>query len=172
MGVGLLAVPALAHEFPSTNEANRDGGFPHVNLVSETETSVTLEFVNDTNSLAFFEYRVDGIEPDEADPHPVIEGDVIHDGVSVDGRGIDEPVVVQQTFEVESHLDVRLALGGERDWDFDWVRFEVEDPVMDEGPSEDRRPAFVQACDDLDGTEYRNRGQCVSSARANPNAGR
>ena len=33
--------------------------------------------------------------------------------------------VLGKTFVATNYVDIRLALGGERDWDFDWVRFEV-----------------------------------------------
>ena len=56
----VTAGPAAAYDFPSTNDANREAGLPHVNLVSTGPETVTLEFVNTTNSLAFFEYRIDG----------------------------------------------------------------------------------------------------------------
>jgi hypothetical protein len=55
----------------------------------------------------------------------VIDGDFIYPGVSVDSRDIDEPVIVTETFTANSTVEIRLALGGERDWDFDWVTFEV-----------------------------------------------
>ncbi len=45
---------------PNTNAENEAENLPHVKLVSATATSVTLDFVNDTNSLAFFEFRIDG----------------------------------------------------------------------------------------------------------------
>ncbi len=131
VAVGLLmtAVPAgseVGHVFPSTNDDNRVAGHPHVNQVGTGPGTVTLEFVNDTNSLAFFEYRLDGVTVGTT-PHPVVTGDVIHPGVCVDGRPAPAcaagPVV--QTFSAAATVEVRLALGGERDWDFDWVSFEV-----------------------------------------------
>lgn len=123
------AAPALAYTFPSTNEDNKTNNLPHVALVSQDVGSVTLDFVNDTNSLAFFEYRIDGEVLTTGTAHPVIEGDFIYPGVSVDSRNIDEPVVVTRAFTAESTVEVRLALGGERDWDFDWVTFQVLPPT-------------------------------------------
>ena len=171
LALGLTVGPAFAYEFPSTNDENRDNGFPHVNLVSATESSVTIEFVNDTNSLTYFEYRVDGEVLEDGTEHLVIDGDFIYPGVEIDGRGIDTPIVIEETFAADEKVEIRLALGGERDWDFDWVTFEVADigdgPGGPGGPPFDGRPAFVQDCDDLSGTDYRNRGQCVSAARSN-----
>ena len=124
-------VLAEAYEFPSTNDQNRDKQVPgregqdapHVNLIQAGEDFVELEFVNNTNSLAFFEYRIDGEEITGGTPHPVVTGCFIYPGVTVDGRGIDEPVIVNRTFEANSKVEIRLALGGERDWDFDWTEF-------------------------------------------------
>lgn len=123
------ASPALAYSFPSTNDNNKANNWPYVELVSQGVGEVTLDFVNDTNSLAFFEYRIDGVALTSGTEHPVVTGDFIYPGVSVDSRGIDTPVVVTQTFQAEATVEVRLALGGERDWDFDWVTFQVLPPT-------------------------------------------
>ena len=125
----VTASPAAAYDFPSTNDANRDAGLPHVNLVSTGPGTVTLEFVNPTNSVAFFEYRIDG-QTVGTTPHPVVDGDVIHPGICVDGRNNPPPTgcftdSTEETFEGDSMVEVRLALGGERDWDFDWTSFAV-----------------------------------------------
>jgi hypothetical protein len=130
----------------STNELNeakqvptREGqDAPHVVWEAIEVGEITLMFVNHTNSLAFFEYRIDGVTVGST-PHPVVNtgfahpttglvaeyDDVIHPGVSVDGRGIPDPVVVSRTFAANQTVEIRLALGGERDWDFDWTLFHV-----------------------------------------------
>ena len=119
----------------STNELNfnqevpgRIGqDVPYVSLDFSTGIgpgTVTLDFWNNTNSLAFFEIRIDGKETGST-THPVT-GDTIHTGgISVDGIGNPDPVIRSIEFEAESIVEVRLALGGERDWDFDWVEFKV-----------------------------------------------
>lgn len=130
VSVGMVA--AQSWEPNSTNELNknkevpgREGqDAPYVHQISVGVGEVTLEFVNNTNSLAFFEYRIDGVTVGTT-PHPVVTGDVIHPGVAVDGRGIPEPVTATQTFNASQTVEIRLALGGERDWDFDWVAFNV-----------------------------------------------
>ena len=126
--MGMTASPASAYDFPSTNDANHAAGLPHVDLVSTGPGSVTLEFVNTKNAAEFFEYRIDG-QTVGTTPHPVVIGDVIHPGVCVDGRNTpaagcatDSTVL---TLEGNSMVEVRLALGGERDWDFDWTPFAV-----------------------------------------------
>jgi hypothetical protein len=145
--------------FPSTNEANKAAGLPHVNQVSTRPGTVTLEFVNETNSLAFFEYRIDGATVGTT-PHPVVHGDVIHPGICVDGRkppACTPPRPVIETFSADSIVEVRLALGGERDWDFDWTRFEVG-PVV--GPAD---PATKADCKKGGWADFgfRNQGQCI-----------
>lgn len=150
--LGTTAAPALAYEFPSTNEANEAAGLPHVELVGQDIGEVTLRFVNDTNSLAFFEYRIDGQVLTSGEPHPVVDGDVIYPGVGVDSRGIDTPVTVDRTFEADETVEVRLALGGERDWDFDWVTFEV--PADASAKADCKQGGWEEF-------GFRNQGQCI-----------
>jgi hypothetical protein len=152
----MTASPAAAYDFPSTNDANRAAGLPHVNLVSAGPSSVTLEFVNPTNSLAFFEYRIDG-QTVGTTPHPVVIGDVIHPGVCVDGRPSPaagcSPSPVVRAFQASSVVEVRLALGGERDWDFDWTPFAVglNDPTTTDDCKHGGWEQFG----------FSNQGQCI-----------
>lgn len=141
---------ALAYDFPSTNDINRANNFPHVNLVESGIGFVSLHFVNDTNSLAFFEYRIDGEILTSGSAHPVVTGDFIYEGVSVDSRDIEAPVHVFRTLAATSTVEVRLALGGERDWDFDWVTFEAIAASKD-----DCRTGGWEA------SGFANQGQCI-----------
>jgi hypothetical protein len=124
----VTAIPAAAYDFPSTNDANRAAGLPHVNQVSTGPGNVTLQFVNPRNAVVSFEYRIDGRTVGST-PHPVVIGDVIHPGVCVDGRPTPAPGcsagVTVRTLPANATVEVRLALGGERDWDFDWTPFAV-----------------------------------------------
>ena len=136
-GLIMIVVPAgsaAAYDFPSTNDANRAAGLPHVNEVSKGPGTVTLEFVNPTGALAFFEYRIDGLTVGTS-AHPVVTDDVIHPGVCVEGDvNFDppcEPDVITRTFAATATVEVRLALGGERDWDFDWTKFTVGQKAAD-----------------------------------------
>ena len=164
--VGLIALvpasPAAAYDFPSDNDKNRDNGWPHVDLVAAGPNTVTLRFVNTTNSQAFFEYRVDGVEVDLGD-HPVVHDDVIHPGVCVDGRAPSKrdcpPGPATRTFKVDEKVEVRLALGGERDWDFNWVAFESA-PSTDDCKKGGWR--------DLG---FRNQGQCIRLANTGVGSG-
>ena len=134
--MAVFSFPLALHAdytYPSTNELNRDKEVPgregqdapHVNLKNYGVGYVELEFVNNTNSLTFFEYRIDGKVLDSGTEHPVVTGDYIYPGVSNEGREIDEPVIVNKTFYAGQKVEIRLALGGERDWDFGWTTFEV-----------------------------------------------
>ena len=152
MAFAALAAPVAAYDFPSTNDANRDAGLPHVNFVSNGVGEVTLEFVNDTNSLAFFEYRIDGEVLTSGTAHPVVAGDFIYPGVSVDSRNTTEPTIVERSFEADETVEVRLALGGERDWDFDWVTFEA---LSDAGAKDDCADGGWEAFG------FANQGQCI-----------
>lgn len=125
----------FAYSFPSTNDLNKNRQVPgrlgqdapYVNQNNIGVGEVTLEFVNDSNSLAFFEYRIDGEALTSGTSHPVVSGDYIYPGVCVDGRDNPEcsPGPVTRTLNADEYVEIRLALGGERDWDFDWTRFDV-----------------------------------------------
>jgi hypothetical protein len=175
-----LEVSSSSSFFPaSTNELNRDQlvpsregqDAPFVVFAEIDVGRVTLHFVNNTNSLAFFEYRIDG-ETVGTNPHPVVStgfvhpttgetallDDVIHPGVSLDGRGIADPVETTRTFTAEETVEIRLALGGERDWDFDWTTFFV--------------PTTADARDRCRGggwqdLGFRNQGACIQDANQN-----
>jgi hypothetical protein len=116
----------------STNDLNynklvpgREGqNAPYVLFNSNAVGQVTLDFYNPSVALAFFEYRIDGVDTG-ATSHPIVIGDVIHPGVSV-GAGLNS---LAQVFVATQFVDIRLALGGERDWDFDWTRFEAQSSV-------------------------------------------
>jgi len=147
-----LAIPVAAYDFPSTNDTNRTNGWPHVVFVSNGVGEVTLEFVNDTNSLAYFEYRIDGAVLTSGTAHPVVTGDYIYPGVTVDSRNVADPVIVTRPFEATSTVEIRLALGGERDWDFDWVTFNA---LPDAASHDDCVDGGWEAYG------FANQGQCV-----------
>ena len=111
---------------PSTNALNYDqattgtGFSPGYVLFNANDfNSITLDFFGPSAGISFFEYRVDGVATGSTN-HPVVTGDTIHLGVSTSTG-----TIVQETFNATQYVDVRLALGGERDWDFDWVRFQT-----------------------------------------------
>ncbi|OQA67573.1 MAG: hypothetical protein BWY36_00676 [Candidatus Diapherotrites archaeon ADurb.Bin253] len=128
----VLAIGAvMAYDFPSTNEDNKAGTNParpgvvgpHVNLVEASTGQVTLEFVMPHDYAACFEYRSDGelSQYGEIYAHPVIIGDWWYYYKCIDSST--SPFT--QTFDADEYVEVRLAVGAERDWDFDWTKFEV-----------------------------------------------
>lgn len=113
----------------STNELNYnqqtpsrvDQVAPYVVLDSQGIGELTLAFNNGASGLAFFEIRIDGIATG-ATAHPVVTGDTIHTG----GIGVASGILNDiRSFTAASTVEVRLALGAERDWDFDWTSFSV-----------------------------------------------
>lgn len=94
---------------------------PYVIFDFNAVGSVTLDFFNFASGLAFFETRIDDLATGVT-AHPVVTGDTIHTG----GTAVASGTTLSKTFFATNYVDIRLALGGERDWDFDWVRFEVQ----------------------------------------------
>ena len=122
--------------FPSTNELNaamevpgRIGQVaPYVEQIGAYVGSVDLAFYNYAPGLAFFEYRLDGV-PAGSTPHPnprpwISSNDTIHPGVAVTTGN-----ETTRSFAVNNMVEVRLALGGERDWDFGWTAFYALQPT-------------------------------------------
>src|SRR5690606_29589978 len=102
-------------------------GAPYVLLNSTTVGSVILDFYNiGNNGLAYFETRIDGIATGLT-AHPIVLGDTIHNGGTAVALNTS---VLGKQFMANDYVDIRLALGGERDYDFDWVRFEVESAAV------------------------------------------
>lgn len=128
----LFIIPSLimadGYIFPSTNELNkaqqvpgREGQLaPYVNLVEASVGKVKLDFVGGYAGGAYFEYRIDGVLVTSGTPHLVVIGDFEYPGVWVVAN-----TTVQREISANIKVEVRLALGGERDWDFDWTTFEV-----------------------------------------------
>jgi len=139
LAAGAHAAPITGEPLPggtpgwspnSTNALNytnmvpgREGqNAPYVLFVGNDVGEVTLQFTNfATAGIAFFELRIDGIEvvSNPNHPNPFLTGvDVQYPGQFLNnGDDIISTIAATQT------VDVRLALGGERDWDFDWVTF-------------------------------------------------
>lgn len=123
---GFFPKDVFAYTFPSTNELNKNTEVrPYVEAIETGIGYVKFNFVNNhTNSLAYFEYKIDGNEKTSGTVHPVT-GDFIYPGVSVDTRGTSTTKTVERVLNAQDSIEIRLALGGERDWDFDWTKFEV-----------------------------------------------
>lgn len=118
------AVSADHFTFPSTNDANRDKGWAHVNVVDEGfsngEGWVTLKFVSTRAFLSCFEYRTDGDESQatgSANPNPNAHD--LYPYKCVNNS------TAQVTLSASEYVEVRMVFGGEADERFDWTTFDV-----------------------------------------------
>lgn len=84
---------------------------------------LTLSFSNGASGVAFFETRINGVQTGST-PHAVVIGDTQHTGGTLVTSGTLN--FLKTFFVAEGGLvEIRLALGAERDWDFDWTGWEV-----------------------------------------------
>lgn len=118
------AVSANHFTFPSTNDANRDAGWAHVNVIDEGITDgvgwVTLEFVSTRAFFSCFEYRTDGdtsqatsdtnFNPNAHDLYPY---ECVNNSTA------------QVTLSASDNVEVRMVFGAESDERFDWTTFDV-----------------------------------------------
>lgn len=133
---------------PSTNDANRDLGWAHVNQLSVDIGSTELEFVSMRNFASCFEYRTDGdtsqvIDPNNYNPN-------VTDGLY--------PFVCKfnststMTIYANEYVEVRMVFGAETDERFDWTRFDV---LPDAQTKDDCKN------DGWQDYGFRNQGQCI-----------
>lgn len=146
---------ALEHAFPSTNAANVDQGWAHVELAEARVGEVDLTFVSERGFVSCFEYRAD--DAATSDPRDNFNAH-ISDGLWPFVCVNDSTSVL--SIEADTHVDVRLSFGAERDERFDWTRFyvmtEETKDVCKDGGWQDRG--------------FRNQGQCIASFQANENS--
>ena len=102
---------------------------PYVLFNSSTPSTVTLDFYNygtDYKTWAYFEVRTDGVNATTNLHTPCRNWRWLVPGRKFGQQSrsdIDERLGL--VFNATQYVDVRLALGGERAWDFDWTRFET-----------------------------------------------
>lgn len=117
---------------PSTNDANRDKGWAHVNLVDADYDSITLQFVSTRSFWSCFEYRIDNEENTVIGSNPNLD--------ILDGRWTQVCVNNSQTeriIQADEFVEVRMVYGAENDERFDWTRFDVlPEPGMIISPTE------------------------------------
>jgi hypothetical protein len=108
------------YEFPSTNDENRDKGWAHVNLVEARVGSLTLEFVSERGFASCFEYRTDG-DTSQATGNPNFNPEIpdLYPYICINDETIEED------FDANEYVEVRLTFGAEGDERFDWTRFDV-----------------------------------------------
>ena len=118
------ATAASAYVFPSTNEQNMLNGDPYVTNVSQGIGNVTLMFVNTHNFPVCFEYRTDGDTSQAlngSNYNPAIPDLYPYTCLYTAGNET-------MTFNASNYVEVRSVFGAERDYDFNWTRFDVLQP--------------------------------------------
>ena len=137
--------------FPSTNAANISAGWANVTWNSNDAGlgEAPLKFTQPRNFIACFEIRID----DE----PAVNAANYNTHIT-DGRwsfrcvgGAYGPVPIEEIFTANSHVDVRMSFGDERDERFDWTRFYV----MSIESKDECRDGGWQAFG------FANQGQCI-----------
>jgi hypothetical protein len=151
-----IPVMATSHEVtPSTNDANRDNGWAHFNVLAERRGEVDIEFVSTRTFFSCFEYRSDGAPPPDDSPNFNTD---ITDGlwsyVCVNNS------TATRSLTADEYVEIRMVFGAERDERFDWTRVDVLEPL---------------AKDDCKNGGYEdegffNQGRCVASVQANERA--
>jgi len=99
---------------------------PYVNLVDTAVGAVTLDFVGSYTGGHYFEYRIDGEVLTSGTPHVFLN--TIHGDTSeyeYPGVWVVANTIQQRILSACKTVEVRLALGAENDWYFDWVSFDV-----------------------------------------------
>ncbi len=126
----IIPASVFAYDFPSTNELNKNKEVPgrigqtapYVDLISSEVGDVTLQFFNYAPGTACFEHRSDGESSQYGNiyAHPVVSGDYYYYYFCLPSQQ-----TTIKTYSADEYVEIRLAFGGERDWDFDWTRFDV-----------------------------------------------
>jgi hypothetical protein len=142
-----IALGGQTNATPSTNEINKANGWAYVEWNSDDAGvgEAPLRLVSTRGFASCFEYRIDGEAPKSPDNY----NPAITDGLW------EFECVNNSTFtldlDAESHVDVRMVFGAERDERFDWTRFYVMTAVS----KEDCRDGGWQA------QGFANQGQCI-----------
>ena len=105
----------------STNAYNQTHGGPYVTVTKVTGRNLTLSLVNPNNYAACFEYRTDG-DTTQATGSPNYNpaiADGLYPFVCLYAAGSQT-----LTVRVNNYVEVRSVFGAERDWDFNWTRFD------------------------------------------------
>jgi hypothetical protein len=140
---------AHSEAFPSTNVYNIEVGWGNVtwNADDAGVGEAPLKFTSNRTFWSCFEYRIDDEDvfyPDADNPNAhITDGRWQYTCVNND---IDEPTII-----ANSHVDIRLSFGAERDERFDWTRFYV----MTEMTKDDCKKGQWEALG------FENQGQCI-----------
>jgi hypothetical protein len=139
--------PAIA-QTPSSNDANRDNGWAHFNVLDASMPGeVTIQFVSTRGFLSCFEYRTDGdtSQSTGANYNPAIT-DGLYPFVCVNNS------TATRTFTANEYVEIRMVFGAEEDERFNWTRVDVI-------PS----PATKDDCmkGGWEAFGFSNQGQCI-----------
>lgn len=141
-GAKVIYAEGALDPFPSTNETNKEKGYPYVEFATSTSDSVTLKLINPTKSKVWFEVKKD-IDPasgiDQWGPCRVGEESIpsgcdgkrylAEDDYSYPSQSVEPGETKEYTVsDLSQKVSVRMTFGPERDWDFDWVSFNVYHP--------------------------------------------
>ena len=143
----------------SYNDANRNAGRPHFNIVDVTGWEVTLEFVNPHTGWPWaWDVRVDGAAGTDDDwtGQTISQGPLsgedfgqAYDRVSLGPA--DETVTETVTYQATELVEVIMRRGSEQSWYVPWVQIEPEQ-------AESRADCMDGGYADFG---FRNQGQCV-----------
>lgn len=140
---------------PSTNEINKTNGWAHFNVVEVRRGEVDIQFVSTRGFASCFEYRSDGEAPNSSE-NPNTE---IHDGLWTFDCVTNS--TAERTIAAESHVEIRMVFGAEKDERFNWTRVDVLAALA----KDDCKSGGFE-------TEgFSNQGRCVASTQANERAG-
>lgn len=117
---------ASPYVFNSTNELNKNKqtpkrvgqNAPYVELVNSLPGQVELRFVQPQNHVVCFEVRTDGDLSqaiDAPNPNTALPDRYPHFCLT--------NTTTTKTYAANEYVEVRSAFGAERDWDFDWAKF-------------------------------------------------
>lgn len=125
---GFIPGDVFAYDFPSTNEQNASRETPkhigkltpYISLEEVGIGYVTLKFHGSYVGYHYFEYKIDDSIVDSGTPHQTLLGEFEYPGI-----GVYPNTSTTRTFYANEKVQIRLALGAENDWYFDWTRFDV-----------------------------------------------
>lgn len=160
--VSTVALGEINSVTPSTNDANRDKDWAHVNEVSVGIGEIQLEFVSKRNFMSCFEFRSDGdtsqiISSNGGKNYNTNVTDGLYPFVCVNNN------TAYRTLLANEYVEVRMVFGAETDERFDWTRFDVLAEPTPPVPTE------IDQCKKggwmsyfrSDASAFKNQGDCI-----------
>lgn len=158
-GIGLIGASTVTAGGTDYNDANRDAGRPHINLVDIDGWKVTIEFVNPHTGWPWaWDVRVDGAEGTEDNwtGQTISQGPLKGEdfGLAYERVSLgpdDDEVRETRTFQATELVEVILRRGPEQMWYVPSREFEPEQP---ETPDDCRQGGYERF-------GFRNQGRCI-----------